>query len=116
MSRIRLYRTEGIVLRARDFQETDRLLSIFTHRRGKVSAIAKGVKRPQSKLAGGTQHFCHSSFQFAEGRNLDVVTQCVPQDDFYGLRQNLDKVAHASYLAELVDGRDHHVQLARQTE
>lgn len=103
MSRIRLYRTEGIVLHARDFQETDRLLSIFTRRRGKVSAIVKGVKKPHSKLAGGTQPFCHSTFQFAEGRNLDVVTQCVPHNAFYGLRQNLDRVAHASYLAELVD-------------
>ncbi len=104
MSRIRLYRTEGIVLRARDFQETDRLLSILTPRLGKVSAIVKGVKRPHSKLAGGTQPFCHSTFQFAEGRNLDVVTQCAPRDAFYGLRQDLDKMAHASYLAELVDG------------
>ena len=104
MSRIRLYRTEGIVLRARDFQETDRLLSVFTRRLGKISAIVKGVKRPQSKLAGGTQPFCHSSFQFAEGRNLDVVTQCVPHNAFYGLRQDLDKMAHASYLAELADG------------
>lgn len=103
MSRIRLYRTEGIVLRARDFQETDRLLSILTRRRGKVSAIVKGVKRPHSRLAGGTQPFCYSSFQFAEGRNLDVVTQCVPQNAFYGLRHDLGRVAHASYFAELAD-------------
>jgi DNA repair protein RecO (recombination protein O) len=103
LSRIRLYRTEGIVLRARDFQETDRLLSVLTRRLGKVSAIVKGVKRPHSKLAGGTQPFCYSSLQFAEGRNLDVVTQCVPRDAFYGLRQDLEKMAHASYMAELVD-------------
>ena len=89
MSRIRLYRTEGIVLRARDFNETDRLLSIFTRRRGKVSGIVKGAKRPHSKLAGGTQPFCHSSLQFAEGRNLDIVTQCLPHNAFYGLRQDL---------------------------
>lgn len=49
--------TTGIVLSRRDFQEADRILSVLTPDQGKVSIIAKGVRRPRSKLAGGIELF-----------------------------------------------------------
>jgi DNA repair protein RecO (recombination protein O) len=101
---VRLYRTCGLVLRQRDLGETDRIITLFTRDQGKVSAVARGTKRANSKLAAGTQLFCHSSFQIAAGRNLDVITQCQVLDSFYELRSDLERFAYASYLCELVDG------------
>ncbi len=49
--------TTGIILSRRDFQEADRILSVLTPDQGKVSIIAKGVRRPRSKLAGGIELF-----------------------------------------------------------
>lgn len=104
MSRVRLYRATGIVLSARDLGETDRVLTILSRERGKLSAIAKAAKRPTSKLAASSQPFCYSTFQFAEGRNLDVVTEAVPRNAFYPIRASLQKITYASYFNELVDG------------
>lgn len=49
--------TKGIVLSRRDYQEADRILNVLTPDHGRLSLIAKGVRRPKSKLAGGIELF-----------------------------------------------------------
>lgn len=49
--------TKAIVLSRRDFQEADRILTVLTPEHGRISLIAKGVRRPKSKLAGGIELF-----------------------------------------------------------
>jgi DNA repair protein RecO (recombination protein O) len=100
---IRLYRVSALVLRQCNLAEADRIVTLFTRERGKLSAIAKGSKRPKSKLAAGTQLFTHSRLQLAVGRNLDVVTQCEVVHPFDALHRDLTRLAYASYLCELVD-------------
>ena len=99
----RLFRVTAIVIRHRDLGETDQILTLLSRQRGKLRAVAKGVKRPKSKLAAATQLFSHSRFLIAQGRNLDVVSQAEIIESFYGLRDDLAKVAYASYFAELAD-------------
>lgn len=101
-SRPRLYRVSAVVIRLRNLGEADRVVTLFTRERGKLSAVAKGVKRSRSKLAGGLQLFCHSHVQLAKGRSLEVVTQVQSADVFYHLRENLDTYSHACYVAELL--------------
>jgi DNA repair protein RecO len=60
--------TTGIVLSRNDFQEADRLLTILTPDHGKIKTIAKGVRRPNSKLAGGIELFSISNITFMPGR------------------------------------------------
>jgi len=103
MPRPRLYRVCALVLRQRDLGETDRILTLLTQERGKVRAVAKGVRRSRSKLAPGTQLFCCSDLQLAAGANLDIVTQCQVRSAFYGLREDLARLTYASYFADLVD-------------
>lgn len=92
-----------MVIRQRDLGEADRILSLLTRERGKLSAVARGVKRPRSKLAGGLQLFCQSDLQLAAGRSLEVVTQVRSTDTFHHLRDDLTRYAHACYMCELVD-------------
>ena len=99
----RLFRVTAIVVRHRDLGETDQILTLLSRQRGKLGAVAKGVKRPKSKLAAATQLFCHSRLLIAQGRNLDVVSQAEIVDSFYDLRADLTRVAYASYFAELAD-------------
>ncbi len=47
-----LYRTEAIVLRTRNLGEADKILTLFTESRGKVSAVARGSRRPRNHLMG----------------------------------------------------------------
>lgn len=102
-SRRRLYRVSAVVLRQRDLGEADRIVVLYTLERGKLSAVAKGVKRPRSKLAGGLQLFAQAETLLAAGRTLEIVTQARPLDSFYQLRTDLRRFAHASYVAELLD-------------
>jgi len=91
------------VIRQRDLGEADRIVVLYTRERGKVSAVAKGAKRPRSKLAGSLQLFSHASVQVAAGRSLEVATQARPIDSHYNLRRDMRRYAHASYAAELLD-------------
>jgi DNA repair protein RecO (recombination protein O) len=99
----RTYRTEGIVLRGHDLGEADRILTILTRERGKIRAVAKGVRKMMSKKAGHLEPFCRSNLLLAQGRDLDVVSQADTIDAFAHLRSSLDLLGPAFYLAELVD-------------
>lgn len=103
MSRARVYRVSALLIRQRNFGEADRIVTLLTRERGKLSAIAKGVKKARSKFAGGLQLFSLARLQLAVGRSLEVVTQVEPTAGFYHLREDLGRFAHASYLCELVD-------------
>ena len=69
------YREQGIVLRTYKLGETDRILHLCTQGRGKVRAVAKGVRRPGSRFGGRLEPYGHVDLQLYEGRNLDVVNQ-----------------------------------------
>jgi DNA repair protein RecO (recombination protein O) len=61
--------TTGTVLARTDFQEADRIVTVLTPDHGKVRLIAKGVRRPRSKLAGGIELFSVSNLTFLESRS-----------------------------------------------
>jgi len=101
--RDRSIRTEGIVLRRRDFGESDRILVLFTKKMGRVSVIAKGARKPSSKISGHLELFMRSSFLISRGRNLHILTQAEMIEDFEPLRKDLSGIGTGSYVVELVD-------------
>ena len=103
MSRARLYKTEGIVLRSMDLGEADRVLTVLTPRLGKLRVVAKGIRRPRSRLGGGLEPFSDVHLVLAVGRTFDVVTQAALEDPHLGLRNDLLSTAAAWYLVELAD-------------
>ncbi|MBU7005874.1 DNA repair protein RecO [Phosphitispora fastidiosa] len=98
------YQTEGIIIRVRDYGEADRIVTILTSGYGKVQAIAKGCRKPKSRKRGLIQLFTHADFVLYRGRNLDTITQCEGKESFAGIRGDLDRMAYAAYLAEVLDG------------
>ncbi len=54
--------------------ETDRVFTLLTRERGKIRAIAKGARRPTSKLAPSLDYFNRCQMIFSRGRDLDVIT------------------------------------------
>lgn len=103
MPRPRTYRVEAIVLRRIDFGEADRVLVLFTRERGKMPAVAKGVRRISSRMAGHLELFTQSELQLAKGANLDVVTQAETRNPFRALREDLTRTSTAYLVAELAD-------------
>jgi DNA repair protein RecO (recombination protein O) len=100
---IRSYRTEAVVLGHIEFGEADRILKLFTLEKGKISAIAKGVRKIRSRKAGHLEPFTRVQLFLAKGRNLDIITQAETVNPYMGLRNNLKKMAWASYVVEVLD-------------
>ena len=97
-------KTRGIVIRKVNFGEADRILTIMTADRGKIRAIAKGVRRPRAKLAGWLDMFAYNEFQLAEGRNLDIVVSANKvQSGFAKATPDLRQTGLMYYVCELVD-------------
>jgi DNA repair protein RecO (recombination protein O) len=101
--RPRVYKTEAIVLRTMDLGEADRVLTVLTPRLGKLRVIAKGVRRPRSRIGGGLQPFSDVQLVLAVGRTFDVVTSTSLEDPHLGLRNDLHSTASAWYVVELAD-------------
>lgn len=101
--RPRVYKTEAIVLRSMELGEADRVLTVLTPRLGKLRVIAKGVRRPRSRIGGGLQPFSDVQLVLAVGRTFDVVTSTSLEDPHLGLRNDLHSTAAAWYVVELAD-------------
>lgn len=97
------YRDQGIVLRTYKLGETDRIVHLFTQGRGKVRAVAKGVRRPGSRFGGRLEPFSHVDLQLYEGRNLDVINQAELLASHATVREEYGRSAAGSVMVELVD-------------
>ena len=93
---------EGIVLRRRAFGDADRILVILTRDHGKLSVMAKGLRRPRARNAAGMDLLARSQLQLIPGRSLAVLAQARPLGPSAG-PADVVRLACASVLAELVD-------------
>lgn len=96
------YKTEGILLAVRDWDDADRMVTLFSREYGKISAIAYGARRPRSQLAGAVQPFVHADLALTPGKGFESIKQCEIRQSFRGLRDNLINMAYAAFIAELV--------------
>ncbi len=100
---VALYRDQGIVLRTWKLGETDRILNIVAQGRGKVRAVAKGIRRPGSKFGGRLEPYSHVDLQLYEGRNLDIVRDCELIAPHAEVRADFALSACAATMAEATD-------------
>jgi DNA repair protein RecO (recombination protein O) len=95
----RLVKTEAVVLRSMRYGEADRILHVYTPHRGRVSAIAKGVRRARSRFGGRLEPFFRLRIELHEGRGeLLTVTGAQTVNGHAGLREDaraLDAAARA---------------------
>ena len=103
MSTPRLYNTEAVVLRKTELGEADSILTLYTPHLGKIRAVAKGVRRPKSKIGGHVEQLVHSQMLLARSKSLDIVSQSQAIESFLPLRDNLWRTSSALYAVELVD-------------
>ena len=99
---MRTYAASGIVLRRIDLGEKDRILTVYTRELGKVSCVAKGSRRPGSKLGGASEPFTYSKMFLSRGRDLDILTQADIKESFPNVKADVRTVAYGVYMLELV--------------
>ena len=98
-----IYREQGVVLRTHRLGEADKIVVLLTEGRGKVRAVAKGVRKTKSKFGGRLEPMTHVALQLYEGRELDTITQAETIETFRAVREDLDRVARAGAILESVD-------------
>ncbi len=103
MPQPRNYQTEAIIIKKTKLGEADRILTLLTPHLGKIHAVAKGVRRPKSKMAGHLELLTHSQISLARGRNLDTITGSQTINSFLPLKSDLNLTSYALYVAELTD-------------
>ena len=98
----RYFNAEGIVVRARDLGEADRIVILLTPNRGLVSCVARGARRTKSRTGGHVDLLRHITAHISEGRSdLHTISQVETVNAFLGLRQDLDRLTLASHFAEI---------------
>ncbi len=99
-----LYRSEAVVLRTYKLGEADRIVVLLTRARGKVRAVAKGVRRTRSKFGARLEPASIIQGQFYEGRSdLDIVDQVETVTRLTNLRSDLDRYGRAATMLEIAD-------------
>lgn len=101
-------RTQGYVLRRTNYGEADRILSIITPL-GKISAIAKGVRKAKAKLAGNVEMFTLSDYNIRTGRSgLGVVTGAKMVKHYGEIIKDLSKMELAAMILKKMDRAAEH--------
>ena len=97
------FRTEGVVLSRRNFGEADRILTIFTRDHGKLTALAKGVRRPKSRKGGHVEIGNWCKLFIARGKNIDLLTEVETKKAFGIADFTAAKANKIYHLLELVE-------------
>ena len=84
-------KTEAIVVKAIDYKDSDKLLTLFSPTLGKITAGIKGVKKPKAKLAFCAQPFCFAEYVLAEKEGRYTVTSAYLHEGFFELRLDVMK-------------------------
>ncbi len=98
-----LYNVDAIVIRVRDFDEADKIAVLLTREEGKVQALAKGARRPRNRFSAAVQLFTQVQAQLFHGRSLDTLSQVEIRESFRHLREDLVRMAYATYACEVMD-------------
>jgi len=103
MSKPRNYQTEAIIIKKTKLGEADRILTLYTPHMGKIQAVAKGVRRPRSKMSGHLEMLTHSLVSLVRGRNLDTIIGTKTINSFLPLKNDLWLTSCGLYCTELVN-------------
>lgn len=95
------YNLTAIIVGGFPIGESDKVVSMFSSERGLVRAVAKGAKKPGTKMSGKSEALCANKLLVAKGRSLDIITQAESISNFRSLRRDLVRLTYSLYYAEL---------------
>lgn len=97
------FKAEGIILKRRDLGEADRILSVFSKQRGKISVLAKGVRRITSRRSGNVELLNRSILYLHQGKNFWILTEATTIETFQKIKGDLTLSTYAYHILELMD-------------
>lgn len=97
----------GIVLSSMPVGESDRRLSILTKELGRISAFARGARKPTSSLIAATRPFATGKFFIYPGRDAFSLNKAEISEHFEEIVKDVEKTAYGSYFLELATRFSH---------
>lgn len=94
-------KTDAIVLKTVDYKDNDKILTLFSPALGRITAGAKGVKKPKAKLSFAAQPFCFAEYILAEKGGRYTITGAYLHESFFSLRYDIVRFYAACALAEV---------------
>lgn len=98
-----LKQIEGIVIKSRDYGETNKILTIFTKQLGLLTALSRGANKPKSRLSSLSQVFIQGDFLIYVSKGLSTIQQGQIVESYRHIREDIIKTAYAAYIVELTD-------------
>jgi DNA repair protein RecO (recombination protein O) len=95
------YSSEGFVLSRKNYGEGDRILILFTKDFGKLSLMAKGVRKLTSRKRGGIEVFSQIKFSAVKGKTLDILTEVQVINSLDNVKADLRKISVGYYFCEV---------------
>lgn len=99
----RSYKARGVVLRGRNLGEADRILTLFTLERGKLDAVAKGIRRAKSRMGGRLEFGNEVALTMHAGRSLDIVAGAEIVLEHWRALVEPERFGVASLAGEMID-------------
>jgi len=93
----------GIVLGSQPVGEYDRRLSLLTCEKGRISAFARGARKPMSSLRAASRLFTYAKFSVYQGRDSYSVTKCESPVFFDEIIMDPEKTYYGMYFCELLE-------------
>ena len=97
------FKTDALVLRSADYKENDRIVTLLTAERGKLTAALRGVKKAGAKLNFASQPFCFAEYVIAEKGGRNTVTGASLHDGFFALREDISSLYAAVCVTQVCD-------------
>ncbi|MBQ3798026.1 MAG: DNA repair protein RecO [Butyrivibrio sp.] len=91
----------GIILKHAPTADYDWVVTIFTSDRGKITAFARGARKPGSKLSGLVEPFCFGTFKLFVGKNSYSLIEADIENYFEGFRQDLEGACYGTFFLEM---------------
>ncbi len=96
------FTTDAINIKSYPLSENDNIVVMFSKDKGLIKGVAKGVKKPKSKLGARMQTLVCNKLMLNTGRSLDVIREAQAINPFNKLRYSLDKLNYSIYLTEII--------------
>lgn len=95
--------TDAINLKSYDLSEADKIMVMYSKDKGLIKCVAKGCKRPKSKLGARMDLLVANQLMLFKGKNMDTICEAKALNTFKASRQCIDKLLYSMYVSEVVN-------------
>lgn len=97
------FTTDVINLKSYNLSEADKIIVMYSKEKGLIRGVAKGCKKPKSKLGARMDLLVANQIMMFKGKNLDTICEAKSINNFKNSRQCIDKLLYSTYVTEVVN-------------